>query len=343
MSGILQSRDERAALARWLAARAGIAADGPDAVQIRAPASGWSNETVIATVGDVPVVVRLAPSRLSMFPDYDLDKEWSIISALHAGGRAPVPEPLAEDLGGNLFGRPLFVMGFVDGIVPSDTKPTYAEQGWLVDGSVTERRRFWQSFLDSVAAVHDTDWRTPALQRLAPADGRSSLAAAVDWIEGLHRWSAAPQAEIEAGFARLRETMPASAGPDVLLWGDARPANVLVRDFRIAALLDWELATVGPVEMDVTWFQEMHWMRTAGARLALPEGFPDDDAIAAGYESASGRRLGDLSWYRLLAAVKVAVLLYRHLVVAIDRGAMPAGHPLLAENVATRRLAAMLA
>lgn len=343
MTAILERREERAALARWLAGHTALAVSGPDDVRIAAPASGWSNETVIADVAGTRVVVRLAPRRLSMFPDYDLDKEWSILTALHAAGRVPVPEPLAEDVGGSLFGRPLFVMGFVDGLAPSDTRPGYAEKGWLVDGSVAERRRFWDGLLAAMAGVHDTDRRTPALQRLAPPEGRSSLEVAVDWLAGLHAWSAAPQAEIDAALARLRATLPTATGPDVLLWGDGRPANVLVRNFRIVALLDWELATVGPVELDVTWLQEMHWMRTTGSGIALPEGFPDDAAIARGYETASGRRLEDLRWYRLLAATKVAVLLYRHLVVAIDRGGLPAGHPLLRDNIATRRLATLLA
>lgn len=343
MAGILESRDERAALAAWLSQRSEFRVTDPDRVQIAAPASGWSNETVIARVDGVPIVVRLAPSRLSMFPDYDLDKEWQIISALHGRGRPPVPRPIARDSDGALFGRPFFVMSFVEGTAPSDNKPTYAEKGWLVDGSVAERWRFWVGFIAAMTDVHKAPWKTEGLARLAPTGGGSTLVAALDGLEALHRWSAAPQADIEAAFARLRETMPAISSDDVLLWGDARPANVLVRDFRIVALLDWELATVGPAEMDVTWFQEMHWMRTTGSGIPLPEGFPDDQEIAECYEAVSGRPLGELGWFRLLAAVKVAVLLYRHLVVAVDRGALPAGHPLLRDNIATRRLAALLA
>lgn len=342
MAGTLESREERASLARWLAEHTDIRTTDPDKVVITAPVSGWSNETVIATVDDVPFVVRLAPSRLSMFPAYDLDKEWQIIRALYVQGKPPVPTPIARDTLGILLGRPFFIMSFVDGVVPSDNKPTYAEKGWLIDGTIAERQRFWKGFITALANVHTADWRTRDLSRLAPSDGGSTLTAALGELEDLHRWSAAPQADIEAAFARLRETMPDAPGNDVLLWGDARPANVLVRDFRIVALLDWELATVGPPEMDVTWLQEMHWLRTAGSGIALPKGFPVDTDIAANYEEVSGHRLGTLEWYRLLAATKVAVLLYRHLIVAIDRGAMPAGHPLLKENIATRRLSALL-
>ncbi|MDF1732870.1 MAG: phosphotransferase family protein [Minwuia sp.] len=343
MRGNLRSPEERAAFAHWLGTRSDIRATEPEEVSVAAPASGWSNETIIADISRHRVVVRMAPARLSMFPDYDLDKEWRIIRVLHRRGRPPVARPIAEDLGGTLFGRPFFVMSFVDGITPSDNKPTYAERGWLVEADVPRRQQFWDGFMAAMVAVHETDWRASDLSRLAPPAGTSSLAAAVDWLQVLYRWSDAPQPEIERAFRRLKQTMPDDPGNDVLLWGDARPANVLVRDFGIAALLDWELATVGPPEMDVAWFQEMHWMRTVGSGVALPEGFPDDSRIAATCEGLTGRALTEPVWYRLLAATKVAVLLYRHLVVAIDRGAMPAGHPLLTDNIATRRLAALLA
>lgn len=343
MAGILQSAAERAALAAWLAAQAGFPAVGPDRVHIAAPASGWSNETVIAAIDGVRVVVRLAPSRLSMFPDYDLTKEWLVIEALHDRGRPPVPRPVAQDLAGRLFGRAFFVMAFVEGETPSDSKPTYAEKGWLAEGPVAGRRLFWKELLQALAAVHETDWRSGPLARLAPPDGVSSLSAAIGWLERLDRWSGAPQPVVAQALARLRATMPVAGAGDVLLWGDARPANVLAREFRIAALLDWELAAVGPPELDLAWLQEMHWLRVAGAGVAQPEGFPDDAGLQAGYEAASGRRLGDLGWYRLLSAVKVAVLMYRHFVVAVDRGAMPAGHRLLRDNIATRRLATLLA
>ncbi|MCW5747170.1 MAG: hypothetical protein KIT36_13350, partial [Alphaproteobacteria bacterium] len=50
------------------------------------------------------------------------------------------------------------------------------------------------------------------------------------------------------------------------------------------------------------------------------------------------RDLGDLAWYRLFAAVKMAVLMERHLRVAIARGQLAPDHRLLADNVALRRL-----
>jgi aminoglycoside phosphotransferase (APT) family kinase protein len=342
VTGILESAGERTRFAAWLDRVAGIPVAAPDTIEVERPASGWSNETAILRIGARRLVLRLAPARLAMFPTYDLGREAAIIEALDDAGRPPVPRVLGHEPSAHVLGRPFFVMSFVDGCAPSDTKPSYAEAGWLAAATAGEQRRFWTDFIGCIAAVNAFDWRAGGLAMLAPAAGASSLADALDWLAGLHAWSAAPQAEIETGLARLGETRPTDAGADVLLWGDARPANVLVRDFRIAALLDWEMAGVGPAEMDVAWLLEMHWIRTAGAGVVPPPGFPDEAGIVAIYEAAAGRRLAPLGWFRLFAAVKVAVLMYRHLVVAVDRGMLRAGHPLLAENVATRRVADLL-
>jgi aminoglycoside phosphotransferase (APT) family kinase protein len=147
---------------------------------------------------------------------------------------------------------------------------------------------------------------------------------------------------IERGFEQLVRRMPAASTP-CLLWGDARPANVVETAFQPAALLDWELASIGPAELDIAWFLEMNRMRMAGARIAPLPGFLTDDETVACYQRLSGRQLADLTWYRQYAALKMAVLMERHLRVAIARGALRKGHRLLADNVALRRVEALLA
>ncbi|MFC3229710.1 phosphotransferase family protein [Marinibaculum pumilum] len=340
---LLGGKGATARLACWLRQEAGVAVADPAAIAVEVPAGGWSNETAILRVGERRPVLRTVPSRLSMFPTYDLGREVAVLAALGRCDRPPVPRLLGHDPEGRVLGRPFFAMDFVAGQVPSDSKPGYAEAGWLAEAPLAAQGRFWADFVDCLAAVHRCDWRGEGLSVLAPPAGRSSLDAQLDWLEGLYAWSAAPQPEIDAGLAAVRAARPRAPGPDRLLWGDARPANVLVADFHVAALLDWEMAAIGPAEMDVAWLLEMHRLRTAGAGIVAPAGFPDEEGIVSLYETASGRRLQDLTWYRLFAAVKVAVLMYRHLVVAIDRDMLTPGHRLLRENVATRRIAALLA
>ena len=47
--------------------------------------------------------------------------------------------------------------------------------------------------------------------------------------------------------------LEADPGPDVLSWGDARIGNIIYAGFEPAAVLDWEMAALGPRELDVSW------------------------------------------------------------------------------------------
>ena len=60
----------------------------------------------------------------------------------------------------------------------------------------------------------------------------------------------------------------------MLVWGDARVGNVLYEDFRPVAVLDWEMATLGPREMDVAWIIFAHMVFQELAGLAGLPGLP---------------------------------------------------------------------
>src|SRR5882724_11263896 len=123
---------------------------------------GWSNETTIVELAgsyNGRVVVRLQPDGPAMFRTYDLGREFAILEALGRLGRPPVPKALAIDPRGTVAGRPLFVMSYVEGRVPSDDRPSFAEAGWLFDATVEEQRTFFEALVAGIAAVHAADWR----------------------------------------------------------------------------------------------------------------------------------------------------------------------------------------
>jgi aminoglycoside phosphotransferase (APT) family kinase protein len=126
-----------------------------------------------------------------------------------------------------------------------------------------------------------------------------------------------------------------------MLWGDARPANVITHHdgFAPAAFVDFELAAWGPAELDITWLAEMNRMRTIGSGVPPLDGFVDDDAAVACYQRCAGRTLDPvvLDWSTRFNALKVAVLMHRHLRVMVHAGRLPPDHRVLGENVATRR------
>lgn len=339
------SADARARLAAWVSQRLGAVIDIASVVR---PGSGggWSNDTLIVTLSGRDaqrIVLRTRPDGPAMFRDYDLTREYRVLEALATVRGPPVPAVIAMDEHGETLGRPFFAMQHVEGRVPSDDKPSFAEAGWLFEATTAEQRRFCTGLIRAIGNVHGVDWRALGLGFLRRTDA-AALADAMDWLHDLHRWGAgaALHPSIERGFAALRQSVPA-AEATCLLWGDARPANVIARDFVPAALLDWELAELGPPELDVAWLLEMNRMRTTESGVAPLPGFLDDDATIKEYQRTTGRPLADLGWYRLFAAVKMAVLMERHLRVAIARGHLRPGHRLLADNVALRRLDALLA
>ncbi len=329
-------------LARWLGDMSGRPVD-PATLDIRRPSGGgWSNDTLF--VNDV--VVRLAPSGPAMFPDYDLGRQCLMMRELSTAGSVPVPAVLDADLEGTRLGRPALIMERVSGRAPSDDRPSFAEAGFLFDASPTDQRHFHLTLLDAVVAIHSTPLSADLAVALG-ADKRSPLARALDELEktwtfdrGNH-WASV----VDDALQHLRlTTPPAQPDGDLLLWGDARPANVLVgnEDLTPVALLDWELATVGPPELDVVWLAEMNRMRMEGSGVPRLAGFLSDDEAIEHYEERSRRTLQHLEWHRLLAATRIAALMHRHLRVMVQLGRLPETHRLFTESVSTRRVVELL-
>ncbi|MEZ5376881.1 MAG: phosphotransferase family protein [Acidimicrobiales bacterium] len=331
-------------LADWLSDCLGTTVD-PTALEIDRPTSGgWSNETWLVRTGlDDPaqVVIRLQPDRAAMFPSYDLGRQVACLRTLTDQPETPVPRVLGFDAAGDRLGRPAFVMAHIEGRIPRDDRPTFAESGFLRDASSADRRQFFTSLLDVLAAVHRTDIAQPSLEPVRRAGAQDSNAVAVDGLRQLWAWDRGERwpSSIDAALERLGDDPP-EPSDEVLLWGDARPANVIVSatGFTPVALLDWELASIGSPEHDVVWLLEMNHMRITGAGLPPLPGFLDDDAAVRHYEQVSGRQLADLDWYRLFAATRVAVLMHRYLRAAVHAGQLPHDHKLLSDTVASRRL-----
>jgi len=118
---------------------------------------------------------------------------------------------------------------------------------------------------------------------------------------------------IERTFAALDKTRPAE-GPTVLNWGDSRIGNMMFHDFAPAAVLDWEMAALGPAEVDVAWMIFMNrFFEDLTHRYEMPclENFLQRDQVAEIYREESGRELHDLEWYEMFAAQRFAIVSIR--------------------------------
>ena len=317
---LAETRDR---LQGWLATRL-AAGSSPTVSDLEAPsANGLSSETLLFEAmwtdqGEQHrhrFAARVAPdpANLPVFPIYDLTSQYRLLEALALRDAVPVPRVWWSEPDAEVLGAPFFVMDHVEGRVPPDVMP-YNFGSWLSEASADEQRLLQESSIAVLAAIHGVPAEHVAF--LPGATAASPLRAHVDSQWSYYEWVAngARSPLLEACFARLRATWPASESPPVLCWGDARIGNIMYRGFEPVAVLDWEMAAIGPREIDVAWFIFLHrFFEDIAIAYDLP-GMPQflrRDEVVASYEAVAGEQVRDLDFYLLYAALRHGIVMSR--------------------------------
>jgi len=282
---------DAAAVTRWLTnAIPGLVAP----VEFRLITGGASNLTYLVTDAEgTPFVLRRPPLGHVLASAHDMAREHRIISAL-ASTSVPVAPALGLCADESVNGAPFYVMGFVEGLIVFDR----------ADGSAVApdlRPAMTESLVDTLAELHAID----------PIEiGLGDLGRHEDYCaRQLRRW----KRQVDEGsdrsiplvdelHTRLTESMPPQQGYGIV-HGDFRIDNCMMgHDGRVAAVLDWELCTLGDVLADVGGMV-MWWgddPRAMGRLADLPtrvEGFGSAADVVAQYAALSERDLSDLPWY----------------------------------------------
>lgn len=311
-----------------LAAILGDEADPDVTVLDSNTANGMSSDTVLfdATWTDDGArrtqgfVMRTAPdgSDVPVFPRYDLTLQYQTMVEVRAATEVPVPELWWNVEDPEVLGRPFFVMSRVDGQVPPDVLPYTFGDNWVFDGTGAQRQGMQDAMVDVLTRLHEID---DAPHRFAgldlPTSGATALARHLADVGAWYRWTLAtnpPSALIESALDRLDETLPTDPGETVLSWGDARIGNVVFDAFLPVGVLDWEMAVLGPRELDLVWLTYSHRVfQDLAVGLGAP-GIPDflriDDVVGA-YEDRTGHTVQDLEWHLLFAATRWAIVFLR--------------------------------
>jgi aminoglycoside phosphotransferase (APT) family kinase protein len=281
-----------ARLVAWLR-RERLLADRP--ASVRALATGRSNITYLVQGDDTAVVVRRPATVALERADDGMRREFRLLCALE-GTTVPHPSPLAlcEDL--DVLGCVFYAMSFVDGFMPSDPLPP----GW---DDAESRRAMSFSAVDAMAALHSVDWRANGLADLGRIDGFHERQRA-RWLRQYESYPSQLLDGIEDVGAWLDAHVPHDWTPTIM-HGDVNGANMLVARVQppvIAALLDWETATIGDPWLDVAGFRRSWTARRQG------HGWPSDAELLARYVDRSGRSPVDLTYYDVLYRFKFAVL-----------------------------------
>lgn len=297
-------REELALVARELAA-AGVAVTGP--LEAEPISGGRSNLTSVISDGRTRWILRTPPRAGRTASAHDVAREHRVTAAL-AGSGVPVPPAvlLCEDE--SLLGVPFTVAGHVEGAAIR-TQAELAEHDDRTVGAMVS------DLLTTLAALHGVDHVAVGLEGFGRPDGY----AARQLRRWSRQWDSVGTSGLEplarAAMARLGSRVPTQRATSVV-HGDYRIDNTLIAvdgpASRVAAVIDWELSTIGDPVADVAMmcaYRQPPFDLVLGAPSAwTSERLPPAAELAAGYESAGGVRLDDWDFHLALACFKVAVI-----------------------------------
>ena len=283
--------------------------DAPADLSAEPIGDGHSNVTFALSTG----VVLRRPPRGPLPPSaHDVLREARLLSAL-ADTAVRVPEVLAVCEDPQVIGAPFYVMERVPGEVIATELPS---------GFDTPARRaaVANELIDALVELHAVDWQAVGLDGFGKPTGY--LERQVRRFLGLwehNRTRDLRAVEEVAGW--LQANLPES-GAATVVHGDYRLGNVIYApaeaaegSVRLAAILDWEMATIGDPLADLGYLLT-HWYQaddppgtfTLQTVTGLP-GFPDRAGVIARYEERSGRSVAALRWYVTLAIWKAVVFM----------------------------------
>jgi aminoglycoside phosphotransferase (APT) family kinase protein len=274
-------------------------------------AGGKSNLTYRVDSPAGSAVLRRPPLGHVLPTAHDMVREHTVMSAL-AGTDVPVPRMLHLCTDAEVLGQPFYVMQRVEGhVCRVDLPPRYAD-------SPAQRRAVGEGLVDVLASLHDVDPASVGLGEFGRPEGYLERQVR-RWVK---QWDATRIEGHEALHALANELAAAvpTTQRHTVVHGDYRLDNTILDPTtpgRIAAVLDWEMSTLGDPLADVGILLG-YWSQAddAGARteaLVVPaatvlEGFPTRAEVAERYAARTGLDLTPLPWYAAFAAFKLAVV-----------------------------------
>lgn len=292
-------------LAAWLD-REGLAPGAP--LDVARITTGHSNETFLVRRGPHVWILR-RPPRVPLAPTaHDMAREARLLRAL-AATTVPAPRLVAACLDADVIGAPFHLTERLDGVVVREAIPDGLRAGGAAVG---------RAFMEALAALHAADWRALDLADFGKPDGFLDRQVA-RWSAQLDTYRTRPLPDMDAVAAWLKAHRPPGE-PPTIIHGDYHLDNVIFatsRPPRVAAILDWETATLGDPLVDVGLCTAL-WPDSSDedlpfgqsmSRAELGAGIGTRADLAAAYAAATGRRLAHLPYYQALGLFRLACIL----------------------------------
>lgn len=317
----------RLGLERWLAGR--LPGARPEVFDLEATsANGMSSETMLfraawdeaGNTRTEDLVARVAPGEedIPVFPVYDLGRQFELLSKVAELTSVPVPRVWWYEEDPGHIGSPFFVMSRVHGQVPPDVMPYNFGESWLYAMSPEDQRALQDATVGILAELHAVSDPEEHFGFVAPDHpGETPLRRHVAKTRHWYEFAAADGCRstlVEEGFAWLEEHWPKEESPPVLSWGDSRIGNVMYQGTRPVAVFDWEMAALGPRELDLAWLIWAHRnfedLTEEMGMPGMPHFLAPDDVVET-YYRLTGYQAGDLDFYLGYSAVQFGVVYLR--------------------------------
>jgi len=235
---------------------------------------------------------------------HDMGREHKIIDAL-ADSDVPVAPNYGLCKDKEVNGADFYVMRYIDGLILHDS---------IVGAEVAEadRRALGLNVIETLAKLHQINPDDVGLGDL----GRKEAYLSRQINRWTKQWEASKTHEIpemEEACRILTETMPEQVGATIV-HGDYRLGNMIVKDGRLLAVLDWELCTLGDPLADVGYLLN-NWVSPGEVECHEGDqaptavgGYPERQELCAIYEERTGRDLSQINYYRAFSHWRLAAI-----------------------------------
>ncbi|MFI9408757.1 phosphotransferase family protein [Nocardia gamkensis] len=302
-------------------------------VRIALLSGGTQNEIYEIRRGDHRSVLRIPPKSAPAERDQGILREWRIIAALN-NSEVPHTRAIAVCTDPAVLGRTFYLMGFVDG-----WSPMQHQEAWPApfDTDHAARAGLAYQLAEGIALLSRFDWKARGLHDLGRPEGFHDRQVA-RWTRFFERIRGREVDGMDVATAWLRAHRPLDFVPGVM-HGDYQFANVMYRDgapARLAAIVDWEMGTVGDPKLDLAWMVQ-DWPADTSAPGAATTGYvnlrwmPSRTRVVEHYAEVSGRQVDDLDYYLVLAKWKLAIVLEQGFQRAGDDAKLRAFGPVVTE------------